>query len=171
MKKEQDLPDADVLNGKAGLFSSSFPDPGLRMLDAFNRKSRSKAVNAAKDGVELVVLVKLVDFVASFGKTEENGLILAIYLLGIDATGNRAHARVVDEVPERSRNRQTFQSLLQKFLPCSMRSSENLMSWPLGAILMIPWRKPSAPYFSIKSSGSGELPGETWTSFGPPRHG
>ena len=129
MKKEQDLPDADVLNGKAGLFFLLIPNPGLRMLDVSIAKVVPKeTVNAAKDGVELVVLVKLVDFVASFSKTEKNGLILPIDLLGIDATGNHTHVRIVDEVPERSRNRQTFQSLLQKFLPCSMRSSENLMS-------------------------------------------
>ena len=102
MKKEQDLPDADVLNGKAGLFFLLIPNPGLRMLDVPIAKVVPKeAVNAAKDGVELVVLVKLVDFVASLGKTEQNGLILPIDLLGIDATGNRAHARVVDEIPRK----------------------------------------------------------------------
>ena len=31
---------------------------------------------------------------------------------------------------------------------------------PVGAIRIKPKRKPSAPYFSIKSSGSGELPND-----------
>ncbi len=57
-----------------------------------------ETVNAAKNCVELVVLVKLVDFVASFRKTEQNGLILPIDLLGIDAPSNHTHSRIVNEV-------------------------------------------------------------------------
>ena len=43
------------------------------------------------------------------------------------------------------RNRQAFQSLLQKFFPPSIRSSWNRMSWPWGAMETIPKRRPSAP--------------------------
>ena len=58
------------------------------------------------------------------------------------------------------RNRQAFHSLLQKFLPPSIRSSWNRMSWPWGAVETIPNLSPSAPYTSIKSRGSGELPSD-----------
>ena len=114
------MPDANVLNGEAGLLLLLIPDPGLRMLDVPIAKVVPKeAVNASKDGVELVVLVKLVDFVTSFSKTEENGLILPIDLLGIDRTGNRTACRCRRGLPKEPEPA-TFQSLLQKFLPCSI---------------------------------------------------
>jgi hypothetical protein len=58
------------------------------------------------------------------------------------------------------RKRQAFQSLLQKFLPLSIRSSWKADVLPWGAIDTMPKRRPSAPYFSIRSSGSGELPSD-----------
>ena len=58
------------------------------------------------------------------------------------------------------RKRHAFQSLLQKFFPPSMRSSWKRMSCPWGAIDTMPKRRPSAPYFAMRSRGSGELPSD-----------
>ena len=58
------------------------------------------------------------------------------------------------------RNRAAFQSLVAKFRPSSICFSSKRMSCPVGAIRIRPKRKPSAPYFAIRSSGSGELPND-----------
>src|SRR5690606_18141811 len=54
--------------------------------------------------------------------------------------------------------RNEFQILLVKFRPCSHKDSSNNKSLPAGELNNIPTRTPSAPYFSISSSGSGEFP-------------
>ena len=53
-----------------------------------------------------------------------------------------------------------FQSLLQKLRPSSICFSSKRMSCPAGAMRIMPKRSPSAPYFAIRSSGSGELPND-----------
>ena len=93
------MPDANVLNGEAGLLLLLIPDSGLRMLDVPIAKVVPKeTIYASKDGIELIVLIKLVDFVASFTKTEKDGLILTLDLPGVDAPGNHTHVRIVYEV-------------------------------------------------------------------------
>ena len=58
--------------------------------------------------------------------------------------------------PEISLN--AFHILLQKFLPCSICASSYRISFPAELHRSIPRRTASAPYLSIRSSGSGELP-------------
>src|SRR4030081_3618929 len=58
------------------------------------------------------------------------------------------------------RKRAAFQSFVAKLRPSSICFSSKAMSCPLGAIRISPKRKPSAPYFAIRSSGSGELPSD-----------
>ena len=52
------------------------PDSGLRMLGVpiAQKVVPKETIYASKDGIELIVLVRLVDFVASFTKTEKNRL-------------------------------------------------------------------------------------------------
>ncbi len=57
-------------------------------------------------------------------------------------------------------NRYAFHILLVKFRPCSVNDSSNNKSPPAGEHSNIPTRTPSAPYFSINSSGSGEFPSD-----------
>jgi len=54
--------------------------------------------------------------------------------------------------------RNAFHILLLKLRPCSHNASSNKISFPAGAASIIPIRTPSAPYLSISSNGSGELP-------------
>ena len=56
--------------------------------------------------------------------------------------------------------RKAFHILLLKLRPCSHSASSNKISFPAGAASIIPIRTPSAPYLSIRSSGSGELPSD-----------
>src|SRR5579871_1771209 len=55
-------------------------------------------------------------------------------------------------------NFNAFQILLLKFLPCSRLASSNNKSFPAGEEIIIPKRTASAPYLSISSNKSGELP-------------
>ena len=55
-------------------------------------------------------------------------------------------------------SRNAFHILLQKLRPCSHSLSSYIISFPAGAASIRPMRTPSAPYWAIKSSGSGELP-------------
>src|SRR5690606_32023951 len=54
--------------------------------------------------------------------------------------------------------RKAFHILLAKAPPCLQRSSSNIRSLPAGELNNIPTLTPSAPYFLIKSNGSGEFP-------------
>ena len=53
-----------------------------------------------------------------------------------------------------------FQILLLKLRPCSHSASSKRISLPAGAESIMPIRTPSAPYCSINSMGSGELPSD-----------
>ena len=57
-----------------------------------------------------------------------------------------------------STKRNAFQILFVKFLPCSHCDMSNGKSLPAGEEIKVPNLTPSAPYFSIKSIGSGEFP-------------
>src|SRR5690606_31126007 len=56
--------------------------------------------------------------------------------------------------------RKAFQILFVNALPWLHNSSSNKMSLPAEADNNKPQRTPSAPNFSIKSNGSGELPND-----------
>ena len=56
--------------------------------------------------------------------------------------------------------RKAFQILLQKLRPCSHITSSNGKSLPAGEVSNIPTLTPSAPYFSMRTMGSGELPSD-----------
>ena len=57
-------------------------------------------------------------------------------------------------------NLKAFHILLEKLRPCSTWLSSNKISLPAGELSNIPIRTPSAPYWAIRSSGSGELPND-----------
>src|SRR5690606_17791793 len=56
--------------------------------------------------------------------------------------------------------RNAFQILFAKLRPCSQYASSNMRSLPEGEDMSIPTRRPSVPYCSINSIGSGELPND-----------
>src|SRR5690606_4256430 len=56
--------------------------------------------------------------------------------------------------------RNAFHTLFVKLRPCSHCELSNGKSFPAGDEIKIPIRTPSAPYWFIKSIGSGELPND-----------
>ena len=56
--------------------------------------------------------------------------------------------------------RKAFHILLLKLRPCSHSAWSNRMSLPAGAESSNPMRTPSAPYWSMRARGSGELPSD-----------
>ena len=54
--------------------------------------------------------------------------------------------------------RNAFHIFVAKFRPCNIKSSSKRRSFPAAELNKIPTRTPSAPYLSINSIGSGELP-------------
>ena len=65
-------------------------------------------------------------------------------------------ARASEPAPS-STSRAAFQSLFVSCNPCAIRSSLKLTSWAED-MASRPQRTASAPYFSMSTSGSGELP-------------
>ena len=105
----------------------------------------------------MLLLVELIHFVQSLNQSKQNGVVILGKLSRINPLDDFFLSGLLGVLIRHLTEAGNIPQLITKIPSLFDRSSKRI-SWPFGAMLIIPWRNPSAPYFSIRSSGSGELP-------------